>query len=363
MILRNRKRKLSFDEELPNQKKKKILYLNDANNKPDEFQILWNIGKKKAMQVFEDKHCNGSYAGPQDFVRRVKGITIRTLEESDVEIIFEPRKAKTVELMEAVLRKTLLSINWIQKMFNGHGELLIIKLIAEYNIGEIAQCQNVKCNNTIVLVDHSDLTQKHYHLDSKALGGDWNPEWPILHHKSHYCVYEYDKNYWYYYREEETTETWGGDLTISHATYCKSCFEQVRNCYNCQLDVYLDNDEETYNVCPRQHIIHGSTDSDLIGTGQPFDFKMCKNCRECWIHQHEDMHVCPVGPRGFGIILNDQVRHRTCGHPQCYLEGWARWRLIRDPVGFVLRAAWRCFLFATSDQLSLPCTFTEISRS
>lgn len=288
MLLRNGKRKLNRDETLPRKKSKivtqqDILYVNDANTKFTALTSLWNVGPKKAFRIFVSKLSYGRFASANSFVDRINGITERTLLESDVEFAFNTRYEKK----QQEIYNLLLQLEIINELF-ANNEKQILKIITSYSVGNIVKCDNEDCDEVVVMIDEPDLygkmIEQQYHNVVLAPVHD-------------YMYYEYDTNYQYYFRLNETL----GDVI-----YCDECSRFIRNCLNCQAQNYFHNDPETYCVCPGVHEfqrINANNDVDVI----PFGYKMCESCSCCCEHE-------AVGN------VHMVMTHAGC-HQDCFLSG------------------------------------------
>ena len=352
MMLRNGKRKLDFAECVPVRKKKykpqspkKILYVNDANTKPDEFGVLWNMSEREGIWVIQERIEGGAYKSEEDFAQRVswiKGDSSRTLEDSNVQIVFSTRGDKAVQLMY----DALLSVKWVHDLFV-NDELQVLKLVAEYSIGQIAICDRKNCHNTIVLVDHDEIHQ-HSKPDQKYQTEEKMME-PFVLSKEDYCVYEYDPKYWYYFRAEK----WYYDLSyiddgrLPPALYCKNCYKELRNCFNCQVGIYFDNDQSTYEICPGDHLLCWQEDEEETEYID-FHYKKCKRCGPvCWLHRSRGIQYTQF--------------HCGCRHPECYLQASARWCWSGQ---WHLQVWGVCFQTASDeDWRGLDCLFSDRSIS
>ena len=206
----------------------------------------------------------GKFQNEQDLVKRIKGITIKSIENSDVELIFTLRCDEETQ----IVYNRLLNVKWIKQLCPKE----ILETIAQYTIGQIEKCDN--CSDTIVMVDHANLYVPK--------------QWPLqLLPENAYLHIEYDNMNGYYYRDHE----W-----LGNALYCYNCFRYLKNCSRCKQTTYISNDDTTYNICPGRHIFR------LIGTevDEDFEYKLCKDCSHC---QHHFDHALSEASLHLDLIM------------------------------------------------------------
>lgn len=341
MILRNGKRKLDMGE-MPARKKykgqsrKKILYVNDPNTKPDEFRILWNMDEEKGIGAIQERQ-RGHFKSKQNFVQRVNGVSCRTLERSNVKLEFKTRRYYATQSMYCALQ----NIKWVYDLFK-RDEMEVLKLVAEYSIGQLAVCHRKKCDNMIALVDH-DAIHRHSNPFRRYQTTEIMLE-PYLLPKEDYCVYEYDPKYWYYFRPRKLYHDIsympdGHTVAIPERLYCKSCYEQLRNCFNCQVGTYFVDDCTTYEICPGRHMLCFAVDEDHDDIKR-MNYRKCRRCGEgCWRHSYN--MECTEWVDG-------------CSHSDCYFKASARWYFNTFADSWQLRVLGVCYQIDENHSLPMP---------
>ena len=274
MKLRNGKRKMFFSENLLKRKKAKQelalpkLHVNDENTHPAEYTKLWNVGPKRARKIFQEKSFRGNFVSEKDLIDRVQGFTPQTIYNSNVQLVFKAWRNTT----EIDIYNTLLEIKWIQNEKN------VLKLIAEHSVGTVVECDKENCQNTIVMLDHAALYNR--------------TPLSMLYEKACYVFREYDEKHWYYYRNNPL---------IGTIIYCGECYLQLRNCPNCFEHTYFDNDDSTYTICPKQHMVQ----ERWTGHRHQIQFKYCLSCYNCYDH-----------------ASHNEVITQFCCHFECFADAY-----------------------------------------
>ena len=259
MFLRNGKRKLDINEEPPKKRlkispsKRKPLYINDRNTYNIEIEELRNVGPETSWNILSEIR-NAPFKSEQDLVKRVKGITQKSIDASPVNLIFRTRFEEQTES----IYKTLLNIKWIKEACD---ETNILRIIAEHSIGNIATCDNTDCDESILLADHDKL----YHYDDGFL---------FLSDEESYIFCEDKERKFYYYRKSEQ---------LGNALYCHKCCEELRHCSVCARKIFFKNKEETYNTCSGAHVQTFEQDGNEVR--RAFGYRICNDCTACDIHQ------------------------------------------------------------------------------
>ena len=342
MLLRNGKRKLDMGE-MPARKKykvkhrKEVLYVNDPNTKPDEFRILWNMDEEKGIGAIQERQRNKHFKSEEDFVQRVSGVSSRTLERSNVKLEFKTRRYYATQSMYCVLQ----NVKWVYDLFS-KDEMQVLKLIAEYSIGQLAVCHRKNCDNMISLVDH-DAIHRHSNPFRRYQTTEGMLE-PYLLPKEDYCVYEYDPKYWYYFRPKKLYHdipymSDGETVAIRERLYCKSCYEQLRNCFNCQVGTYFYDDCNTFEICPGRHMLCFAMDEDW-DSSEHMNYRKCKSCGPvCWRHSYN---------------MERTEWADGCSHSDCYLRASARWYFDTFDGEWQLRVRGVCYRTDENRLLPMP---------
>eukprot|EP01084_Bolivina_argentea_P139983 246206_1 len=222
-------------------KEKELLYINDS----DIVRIieLPNVGDKTANEIIKHRNIK-PFESEDDLINRIRGVTKQNIKNSNFKLIFVTQVTQQYDK----IIKSLINIKLLKKQ-----SMDTLKIIAEFAVGDIKCCDQMCCDNEILILAVHDR-EKGWWTQKKT-------EMELLAHPLHYTYHDRGNNTKYYMRNS---------LKCGNAIYCNNCMNDLRNCDACEKQIYFENDRLTYNVCNGRHYKRG---------------KMCLKCTVCRLHK------------------------------------------------------------------------------
>ena len=245
-------------------KPKPILYINDIDVcNQSELVKLHGIGPKKAQQIIDERNKK-AFKSEQDFINRVSQYTLHRMKVS-VDLRFKTQFEQEFDKTYGTL------INSDIELLNNQ-PTDTIRLIAEMCVGQRISCDNPNCDETIFFMKDKQQKKK-----PKYCRGLLNKEFYIYHEPNYG---KSNKNIYYHRISKD----------IGNVMYCNKCTRKLRHCndWGCDGNVYFEDDESSYNICPHSHYLtdnmhrFGRTplESDTL-----FGYVMCNHHEFCWRHR------------------------------------------------------------------------------